>query len=150
MVNKKFKDFETLLREINWNVTLKGRETLKKFNSSNTQLLCMSTLFFAKQEEPNREFTMGELAKNIDMSFSATTNLVDRLVANNLIERKRSAKDRRKVIINLSENGEILIKQVILLRQEYLQKICRNISSTEIDSLIQILTKLSDLMKKGK
>ena len=92
---------------------------------------------------------MGELASRIDMSFSATTGLVDRLVANKLINRKRSLKDRRKVIIHLSRKGEELIKEIINARQEYLKGLSRNIESSEITTIINTLKKLTELMKEA-
>lgn len=147
-IPRRFQEFERLMREINWNVTLKGREILKNFNSSSSQLQCLSTLYFAKEDDGQGEFTMGELANGCDMSFSATTGIVDRLVKEGLISRERSTRDRRKVIIQLTEKGNDLIQEIINKRQEYLMDLCKNFNKESIDELIDTLETLSKIMKE--
>ena len=148
-IPKKIQALERLIREINWSITVKGREILKKFNSSKSQLQCLSTLYFSSSGDRNPEMTMGELAKSADMSFSATTGLVDRLIKNKLIQRRRSDTDRRKVIIALSKRGTSLIKEIINERQSYLQFVSRKLKASDLASTLVTLKQLSTQIKKG-
>ena len=148
-IPKKIQALERLIREINWGITIKGREILKKFNSSKSQLQCLSTLYFSKSGDKKREMTMGELAKKTDMSFSTMTGLVDRLIKNKLILRRRSDTDRRKVIIYLSKRGTSLIKEIISERQSYLQFVSKNLKVSELNSTLETLKQLSIQIEKG-
>ena len=148
-IPKRIQALERLLREINWNITVKGREILKKFNSSKSQLQCLSTLYFFNSGNKRQEMTMGELAKKTDMSFSAMTGLVDRLIKNKLIRRRRSNTDRRKVIIDLSKLGASLIKEIINERQSYLHFLSKNLKISELSSTLKTLKQLSNEIKKG-
>ena len=57
-------------------------------------------------------WTMNELAKAMNLSFPATTGLVDRLVKHRLIRRWREAKDRRVVSVAVTDKGKKVIKEV--------------------------------------
>ncbi|MCK4665145.1 MarR family transcriptional regulator [Candidatus Dependentiae bacterium] len=148
-IPKRIQALERLLREINWSITIKGREILKKFNSSKSQLQCLSTLYFFNSSNDKQEMTMGELAKSTDMSFSAMTGLVDRLIKNKLIRRRRSNTDRRKVIIDLSKRGTSLIKEIINERQSYLHFLSKKLKVSELSSTLETLKQLSIEIKKG-
>ena len=93
--------------------------------------------------------TMGELAKKTDMSFSTMTGLVDRLIKNKLILRRRSDTDRRKVIIYLSKRGTSLIKEIISERQSYLHFVSKNLKVSELNSTLETLKQLSIQIEKG-
>ena len=52
-----------------------------------------------------------DVAKSMDISASAATQLVDALVKDGFVERSPSSTDRRVVILNLSKNGRIRHKR---------------------------------------
>jgi DNA-binding MarR family transcriptional regulator len=54
------------------------------------------------------ELIMTELAAMIDSPLSTATRVVDRLVKKKLVQRERSERDRRIVIIRASEQGKLL------------------------------------------
>ncbi len=52
--------------------------------------------------------TVGELGARLDLASSTLTPLIKRLESQGLLERKRDAKDERKVRVKLSEKGQSL------------------------------------------
>jgi DNA-binding MarR family transcriptional regulator len=59
-----------------------------------------------------RATTAFELAREMDVDAGAITRLVDRLAAKGLVERARSATDRRVVHLRLTSAGETAVAEV--------------------------------------
>src|SRR2546423_13286134 len=56
---------------------------------------------------PGRDcVTVGELAERLQLRHHSAVGLVDRLVADRLVERNPSAEDRRQVFVQLTRRGE--------------------------------------------
>jgi DNA-binding MarR family transcriptional regulator len=52
----------------------------------------------------NRAMTLGELSRELELSHSTVSGIVDRLQAKGIVERKPSADDRRYVQISLADH----------------------------------------------
>jgi DNA-binding MarR family transcriptional regulator len=62
---------------------------------------------------PNREtVTIGELAEQLQISHHTTVELVDRLTAQNLVERKEGMEDRRNVFVKLTRSGSATLARL--------------------------------------
>src|SRR5512140_2147750 len=58
---------------------------------------------------PGREkITIGELAERLQIKHNSAVGLVNRLEAENLIDRSQAADDRRQVFISLTEHGLLI------------------------------------------
>jgi DNA-binding MarR family transcriptional regulator len=68
-------------------------------------------VLFALYEAPDRRLRMSELASAIVLSRSGLTRLVDRLEAEGLLARERSASDRRGAFAVLTEKGVEAMQQ---------------------------------------
>ncbi len=71
--------------------------------------------------------TIGDLSNKMYLAFSTTTDLVDRMEKNELVQRVRDEQDRRVVRIHLLPEGERIIQEVIEKRQNYLRDIIARI-----------------------
>ncbi len=56
--------------------------------------------------------TAQELARDMDIDAGATTRLIDRLAAKGLVDRSRSASDRRRVMLQLTSAGRAVAAHV--------------------------------------
>src|SRR5205807_294940 len=63
-----------------------------------TDLRCLDLLF-------DGPVTAGELAAGIGLSTAATTSLIDRLESRQLVQRVRDASDRRKVLVEMTDQA---------------------------------------------
>lgn len=119
-----------------------GRKILKNYPITSPQ-------FIALQWVIDREnLTIGELSNKIGLAFSTTTDLVDRMEKNGLVERVRDTTDRRVVRIVPLEKGKSIIKEVISKRQQYLGEVMSNLSEEEKNTISNSLNLLLMEMRK--
>lgn len=135
-------NIEKSLRLISGIIKQKGREILSDYTITPPQFVALQWLF----EEG--DMTIGDLSNKIHLACSTTTDLVDRMEKNNLVERVRSPKDRRVVRIHLLEEGKRIIDEVIKKRQDYLEGILSDFTNGDIQSLQTTLELLLDKMNK--
>ncbi len=53
--------------------------------------------------------TVGELAERLQLRHHSTVELIDRLVKRGLVERRRDDEDQRRVLVNLTPQGEEIL-----------------------------------------
>ncbi|MBE3556979.1 MAG: MarR family transcriptional regulator [Firmicutes bacterium] len=89
-----------LLREINRAFFRDLRADADRVHVTPLQLLILRRL----NEQP--EMGLNELARSVQLADSTVSSVVDRLVAAQLVERQREAKDRRSIAIRLADGGK--------------------------------------------
>lgn len=132
------KDF----RYISGIIKQKGREMLSNYKITPPQFVALQWLF----EEG--DMTIGELSTKMYLACSTTTDLVDRMEKNQLVERVKDPSDRRVVRIHLLEEGKRIIDEVIKKRQAYLDEVLKNFSMDEILLLQSNLSKMHQEMRE--
>jgi DNA-binding MarR family transcriptional regulator len=68
-----------------------------------------------------RNATVGDIAERLQLRHHSTVELIDRLVERGLIERSRDKSDQRRVLINLTPQGEEVLKKLAALNRTELQ-----------------------------
>ncbi|WP_042459325.1 MarR family winged helix-turn-helix transcriptional regulator [Neobacillus dielmonensis] len=132
---------EKELRYISGIVKQKGREILNNYKITPPQFVALQWLF------EDGDMTIGELSNKMYLACSTTTDLIDRMERNLLVERVKDTNDRRVVRIHLLDEGKRIINEVINQRQAYLVEILKNFSSEEIQLLSSSLVKLHQEMR---
>jgi DNA-binding MarR family transcriptional regulator len=84
---------------------LRGRETRHPGELSDAQY----GLLFGLRD--HSELSSSELALAADLSPASATEMLDGLVAAGLVRRQRSERDRRVVLISLTERGHALVEE---------------------------------------
>ncbi|GEN45839.1 MarR family winged helix-turn-helix transcriptional regulator [Alkalibacillus haloalkaliphilus] len=135
-------ELEKDVRYISHMVKQRGREILNHYPITPPQFIALQWLL------DSGDLTIGELSKKMYLAFSTTTDLVDRMEKNELIERVRDPKDRRVVRIHLLDKGKEIIDEVIEKRQEYLQEVLKTYSPEEVEKLRSSMTQLYNEMKE--
>ncbi|WP_147803465.1 MarR family winged helix-turn-helix transcriptional regulator [Alkalicoccus halolimnae] len=133
---------EKSLRMVADIVKQKGREILNEFPITPPQFVALQWL------HEFGDMTIGELSSKMYLACSTTTDLIDRMEKNELVERVKDTNDRRVVRIHLLEKGRTIIKEVIHQRQVYLQNVLEGFSKENVDFLENSLDVLFDEMKK--
>jgi DNA-binding MarR family transcriptional regulator len=78
---------------------------------------------------PGRDqVTVGELAERLQLRHHSAVGLADRLVMENLAVRVPSKKDRRQVLLQLTERGENLVEMIASAHRKQLKQIGPEIS----------------------
>lgn len=72
--------------------------------------------------------TVGELAERLQLRHHSVVGLVDRMVAEKLVERASSEKDRREVLIQLTSRGEKSLAKLSTIHRQQLKRIAPELS----------------------
>ena len=83
--------------------------------------------------------TMSQLARRLDISESAATDLADRLVRQGLAERKADPRDRRVVVLALSEEGRRIIGRIERQRRKMAESILGALSDSQLGELLRLI-----------
>lgn len=135
---------EKNLRAISTRIRREGRKVLRDFPITPAQFDVLQVLFF------NGEKRMSDISRWLGITKSTTTGLVKRLIDADLVERRRSDKDRRSFIIDISDSGRTLIEKVIDRRVEYLKSVMTEIKSDQVKALEVIVKNLIEIMDSKK
>lgn len=135
-------ELERLLRHISGIIKRKGREILNDFPITPPQFIALQWL------DEIGDTTIGDLSNKMYLAFSTTTDLIDRMEKNDLVQRIRDEKDRRVVRIHLLPKGNEIIHQVLQARQAYLKGILQHFEQSEVDRLQVTLTQLYEEMSR--
>ncbi len=135
---------EKNLRTISTRIRREGRKVLRDFPITPAQFDVLQVLFF------NGEKRMSDISRWLGITKSTTTGLVKRLIDADLVERRRSDKDRRSFIIDISDSGRTLIEKVIDRRVEYLKSVMTEIKSDQVKALEVIVKNLLEIIDSKK
>lgn len=134
-------DVEKRVRRISGIIKQNGRKILNNYPITAPQFVALQWII----EEG--DLTIGELSNKNGLAFSTTTDLVDRMEKNKLVERLRDETDRRVVRIHVLAKGKTIIEEVIMERQKYLGEVLGNFSVEQTDQLNELLSFLHEQMK---
>ena len=135
-------DIEKSLRHIAAIIKQKGREILNQYAITPPQFVGLQWLYELG------DMTIGELSAKMYLACSTTTDLIDRMEKNKLVERVKDPADRRVVRIHLLAEGERIIQEVILKRQAYVRDMFATFSEEETAAFEKSLLKLQHEMKR--
>jgi DNA-binding MarR family transcriptional regulator len=85
--------------------------------------------------------TLGELSQRMMVTNGNVTGLVDRLVAQGLVERRPSPTDRRAQIVSLTAEGRKLFRAMARANADWVAEIFADLAPGEIDELMRLLHK---------
>lgn len=88
------------------------------------------------------EVKMQEISLNLGITMPTATVLLDGLINKKLVIRKRDDKDRRTVMVTLSENGKVLLEKAIIHRKEKFNKIFSYLTTDDRENLVKILNNI--------
>ena len=128
------------LRRIIRAVDIHSRKLLSEYKMTSPQMICLYTL--GKQEG----MTQSELAKEVDLGPSTITGIVDRLEAKGYVVRTRSSTDRRRITLQLTDSGRMLVESAPSLLQDQLTTSLMNLPELEQATIALSLERVVELM----
>ena len=100
-------------------------------------------LTVVKMLESLGDMSLSELSGRIHAQNSTVTGIIDRMERESLVVRTRSTRDRRIVMIRLTDKGRALAREVPLQPAEILRAALGRLSASESRELLRILSKLA-------
>ena len=86
--------------------------------------------------------TMTELAKSLNLTLSATTAIIDKMVEIRLVDRNRSEKDRRVVEVSLTKKGTTTTVKLLNSRLEMVKEMFFVLTKSEKKQYLKLLRKV--------
>jgi DNA-binding MarR family transcriptional regulator len=130
------RSFKALLAAVR---RLRGRETRQHGGLSNAQY----GLLFGLCE--HTELSSSELAGAADLSPGTATEMLEGLAAAGLVTRERSERDRRVVLISLTDRGRTLVEERRARLQPRWRAALAEFSDEELRSAARVLERLQDM-----
>ena len=94
------------------------------------------------------EVTMSVLSRELGVTMGAGTNLMDRVVDNGLVERRRSGTDRRVVKVALTPKGKESLSQATALLMEFWSKVFAEIDPADRARFLGTYRRIFDVAEK--
>lgn len=116
----------------------------KKMHVTQSQILVMRVL------NQYGDMKMSDISRELDLSNSTVSGIIDRLVEKKIVKRKRSEEDRRIVMISLAEEYCKPVKKQL---NDFALKMRRTLSTAteeDLDSIMQGLEKLERILEESQ
>ncbi|MGQ9572080.1 MAG: MarR family winged helix-turn-helix transcriptional regulator [Dehalococcoidia bacterium] len=92
--------------------------------------------------------SVSRLAQSMDLSPSAMTGIIDRLVRSGLIRRKADRKDRRLVRIYLTPEGRSLLEEMDTAGKAYVNRIIHHLGRERVEPLVDSLSEFLEAARE--
>ena len=94
------------------------------------------------KDKKNTTIPVGSLARQLSVSFPAVSGIVDRLYKEKLVERKRSSKDRRLVLVELTDAGKEIVERLLKAFEKLLFNILKKIPEAERETITKAIERV--------
>lgn len=128
------------LRKIIQSIDLNSRSLVKRVGLTGPQLLILQEIL------KSGEVSGGKLAKAASLSQATVTGILERLEKRGLVSRRRSDKDKRIVLVQVTPEGKQLLKNAPSLMQESFVQQFDNLHDWEQAMILSALQRLVALM----
>ena len=95
------------------------------------------------------EATVSHIAKSASLSQTVASHVIDQLVRLELVSRRRSVEDRRRVLVRISEKGEEKLLQAPPVRHEPFHLRFSRLQPWEQTMLVSAVQRLSRLVEEN-
>ncbi|RLD14562.1 MAG: hypothetical protein DRI28_03250 [Caldiserica bacterium] len=136
------KEIDENLREINKILNRDLKREMIKLDLGLSHFYILTTLYREKV------LSSGNLAKSLDVRNSTITSLVDRLVKLSLVKRRRCERDRRVVLVELTDKGRKLTEKLLTLRKERLKEIVKELPEEKVKEIYESIKRVKEILKK--
>lgn len=91
--------------------------------------------------------SMSSVAKTLSVTVGTLTIAMNNLVKKGYVNRKRSEKDRRVVLVSLSEKGEKAYHHHRMFHDRMVMSVLKDLNKDETEVLTDVLVKLRDFFR---
>jgi DNA-binding MarR family transcriptional regulator len=131
----------TALRRIIRAIDLHSRALVNRYGLTGPQLTLLRELV------GEGELAVGELAKAIHLSQATVTGILDRLVQRGLVRRRQGDRDRRRVLVHLTQEGREMLARTPPLLQEHFTAQFAKLADWEQTQILSSLQRVVAMME---
>lgn len=104
--------------------------------------ISQSELLFFSALNDCQGISSPELAKNMGLSLSRISRIVDKLVVNGYLDRNTDATDRRAITLCLTDKGKVVRHKIDAVRNECEARLLNTIPPDEIERFRGMISKI--------
>ena len=104
--------------------------------------ISQSELLFFSALDTCKGLNSPELAKNMGLSASRVSRVVDKLVVNGYLDRNTDVSDRRAITLCLTPKGKVIRSKIDKVRNECEARLLGSIPSEEVEQFREIISKI--------
>lgn len=130
------------LRQIIRRADVDSRRLSADHEITGPQLLALTTV------ANDRDITAKDISERIHVSPSTVVGVLDRLEQRDLIQRRRSEQDRRRVLVNATAEGRKLVDRVRYPMLESIQDVLEELPQRRRDELAGALERLVEKLQE--
>jgi DNA-binding MarR family transcriptional regulator len=134
----------TVIRRIMSLIKKNFEKDFKKMHVTRSQILVMKVL------NQCGEMKVSDISRELDLSNSTVSGIIDRLVEKKIVQRKRSDEDRRIVMISLADEYRQPVKRGLNAFAQKMRKVLSTITEEDFDSIIRGLEKLEKILEESQ
>jgi DNA-binding MarR family transcriptional regulator len=94
--------------------------------------------------------SLGDVAEHIGLTLPSMSMMVDKLVVRNLVERRTSPTDRRRVTLTLTMDGKAMLEAARQDTQAHLAEVLAALSADERATVVQAMQVLRPVFTPGR
>ncbi len=128
------------LRKIIQAIDLNSKSLVKRFGLTGPQLVILKVIAGFDQ------ISAGAIANEVSLSRGTVTGILDRMVLKGLISKRKDIKDKRRVMLSITEQGEKILEMAPPLMQETFVDRFEEMQSWEQNMVLSSLQRLVSLM----
>jgi DNA-binding MarR family transcriptional regulator len=132
------------LRQIIRAIDLHSKKLERESGLTGPQLLVMQIIY---EEGP---LTSGVLARSVSLSQATVTTILDRLEKKGYLTRERDTEDKRKVWVQLSDNGKQALQNAPTLLQESFVSSFAQLKDWEQSLILSSLQRVASMMQASE
>ncbi len=95
----------------------------------------------AALDRAHAPMTMTELSRYLMVSNGNITGIIERLVDDGLVSRMQKEEDRRTIMVELTEAGEIAFADMASAHEQWVNELLSLIEGDDVDDMIDILAR---------
>ena len=128
------------LRRVIRATDLHSKQLIKTASVTAPQLLLMQAIY--RQDDA----IISELAREVSLSQATVTTILDRLEKRNLVLRRRSNEDKRKVHVHLTDEGRKILRNAPTALQHQFAKKFEALDDWEQSMILSSLQRIAGMM----
>lgn len=128
------------IRKIIQAIDMNSKQLVKRVGLTGPQLVILHEI------ESCAEMTAGEIARAVSLSQSTVTGILDRLEKRQLISRRRSDGDKRRIMVSITDNGTRILEEAPPLMQETFVERFSSLQEWEQSMILSSIQRLVSLM----
>ena len=134
------KKFIHQFREI---IRIFDRELFMQNNASCCNGISLAQCHTLLEIEKSKEISISELASSLSLDKSTVSRTVDGLVNINMVDRIIPDNNRRKAILNLTDNGKQICTTINYSNDSYIKQVLDDFTENEREEFLRLFRKLT-------